>query len=327
MAKGNPAIDPKSLLDFTMALDQFAKQVGGDLEQIGREQMRLMCRDAMTFTPPMPKGGGRGLLDAARRAGANKLGNDVKRIFIPQDAPVKGKSVFLRQIVNAVKLGRGAEGGFGAEWLDVYTSQTAGKVRGLSPVLRKIMQDTDHHRAFKKASNYLNKANIRGTYRPVAGLAADPRPIHDRYKNAVNGRWKRNQPIGGPQYYIDSTAALNAYIAERQRKVGTVKAGWAYNLRQIPKPVSKNGAEKNYGAYNAPWVDSNIRSGTGVFSQSVTKGRVSMTVQNLIGNINNVAKDAGTENIVYGNRVRQINATVQARIRDAIERANRKKSK
>jgi hypothetical protein len=325
MAKGNPAIDPKSLLDFTMALDQFAKQVGGDLEQIGREQMRLMCRDAMTFTPPMPKGGGRGLLDAARRAGANKLGNDVKRIFIPQDAPVKGKSVFLRQIINAVKLGRGAEGGFGAEWLEIYTSQTAGKVRGLSPVLRKIMQDTDHHRAFKKASNYLNKANIRGTYRPVAGLAADPRPIHDKYKNAVNGRWKRNQPIGGPQYYIDSTAALNAYIQDRQTKVGRVKSGWAFNLRQIPKPVNKKGVERNFGVYNAPWVDSNIRSGTGVFSQSVTPNRVSMTIQNLIGNINNVAKEAGTENIVYGNRVRQINATVQARVRDAIERANRRK--
>ena len=327
MAKGNPAIDPKSLLDFTMALDQFTKQVGGDLEQIGREQMRLMCRDAMTFTPPMPKGGGRGLLDAARRAGANKLGNDVKRIFIPQDAPVKGKSVFLRQIINAVKLGRGAEGGFGAEWLEIYTSQTAGKVRGLSPVLRKIMQDTDHHRAFKKASNYLNKANIRGTYRPVAGLAADPRPIHDKYKNAVNGRWKRNQPIGGPQYYIDSTAALNAYIQDRQTKVGRVKAGWAFNLRQIPKPVNKKGVERNFGVYNAPWVDSNIRSGTGTFSQSITPNRVSMTIQNLIGNINNVAKEAGTENIVYGNRVRQIKDTVQARMRDAIERANRKKSK
>jgi len=325
MAKGNPAIDPKSLLDFTMALDQFAKQVGGDLEQIGREQMRLMCRDAMTFTPPMPKGGGRGLLDAARRAGANKLGNDVKRIFIPQDAPVKGKSVFLRQIVNAVKLGRGAEGGFGAEWLDVYTSQTAGKVRGLSPVLRKIMQDTDHHRAFKKASNYLNKANIRGTYRPIAGLAPDPRPIHDRYKNAVNGRWKRNQPIGGPQYYIESTAALNAYIAQRQLKVGTVKAGWAYNLRQVPKPVSKKGVEKNYGTYNAPWVDSNIRSGTGVFSQSVSKTRVSMTVQNLIGNMNNVAKEANTENIVYGNRIRQMRSAVLQRFGVDIDEANKGK--
>jgi hypothetical protein len=323
--RDNTPIDPRSLTDFTMVLDKFAAAVGSTLEMAGREQIRLMCRDAMTFTPPMPKGGGRGLIDAARRAGANKLGNDVKRIFIPQDAPVKGKSVFLRQVINAVKLGRGAEGGFGAEWLDVYTSQTAGKVRGLSPVLRKIMQDTDHHRAFKKASNYLNKANIRGTYRPVAGLAQDPRPIHDRYKNAVNGRWKRNQPIGGPQYYIDSTAALNAYIAERQRKVGTVKAGWAYNLRQIPKPVSKKGAEKNYGAYNAPWVDSNIRSGTGVFSQSLSKSRVSMTVQNLIGNMNNVAKEANTENIVYGNRIRQMRSAVLQRFGIDIDEANKGK--
>jgi hypothetical protein len=325
MAKTRPAIDPKSWIDFTMAMKEFAKEVQGDLEMIGREQIRLMCRDAMTFTPPMPKGGGRGLLDAARRAGANKLGNDVKRIFIPQDAPVKGKSVFLRQVINAVKLGRGAEGGFGAEWLDVYTSQTAGKVRGLSPVLRKIMQDTDHHRAFKKASNYLNKANIRGTYRPVAGLAPDPRPIHDRYKNAVNGRWKRNQPIGGPQYYIESTDALNAYIAQRQLKVGTVKAGWAYNLRQVPKPVSKKGVEKNYGTYNAPWVDSNIRSGTGVFSQSVSKTRVSMTVQNLIGNMNNVAKEANTENIVYGNRIRQMRSAVLQRFGVDIDEANKGK--
>jgi hypothetical protein len=323
--KNNPPIDPRSLMDFTMMLDQFTEGVGGDLEMIGREQMRLMCRDAMTFTPPMPKGGGRGLIDAARRAGANKLGNDVKRIFIPQDAPVKGKSVFLRQVINAVKLGGGVEGGFGAEWLDVYTSQTASKVRGLSPVLRKIMQDTDHHRAFKKASNYLNKANIRGTYRPVAGVAPDPRPIHEKYKNAVNGRWKRNQPIGGPQYYIDSTAALNAYILQRQTKVGTVKAGWAYNLRQIPKSVGSNGKERNSGVYNAPWVDSNIRSGTGVFSQSVTPNRVSMTVQNMIGNMNNVATEANTENIVYGNRVRQMAASLEDYRSKRVDKANRKK--
>ena len=52
---------------------------------------------------------------------------------------------------------------------------------------------------------------------------------------------------------------------------------------------------------------------------------VHMEATNLIGNINNVATDAGTENIVYGNRVKQLNATVQARIRDSIDRANRKK--
>jgi hypothetical protein len=191
--------------------------------------------------------------------------------------------------------------------------------------MRKIMEDSDHRRAFKKASNYLNKANIRGTYRPIAGLAQNPRAIHDKYKNAVNGRWKKNQGIGGPQYYIDSTQALNAYIAERQKKVGFVKAGYAAALRQIPKSVTKKGVERNFGVYNAPWVDANARTAQGGFSQVISPGRVYMTIVNMIGNINNVAKEANVENLVYGNRVRQLKATVQARLDSAIERANRRK--
>lgn len=320
MAKGNPAIDPKSLLDFTMAMAEFAKEVQGDLEMIGREQMRLMCRDAMTFTPPMPKGGGRGLLDAARRAGANKLGNDVRRIFVPADSPKKGMPVLLRQVINSVRAND--QEGFRA----IYDHKsTLARVGRLSPVMRKIMQDTSYTRAFAKAQNYLAKANIYGQLRPIAGVATDLRGIHDKYKNAVNGRWKRNQPIGGPQYFVDSTQALNSYIAQRQLKVGRVKSGWAAALRSVPKSVDKKGKEKNFGAYNAPWVDANVNTSQGIFSQSVTKGRVSMTIQNMIGNINNVAKEANTENVVYGNRVRQLGAAVQARIQKAIERANRKK--
>lgn len=316
MAKVRPAIDPKSWIDFTMRLKAFAKEVQGDLEMIGREQIRLMCRDAMTFTPPMPKGGGRGLSVAAHKAGMNKTGNDIRRIFIPQDAPVKAKAVYLRQIINAIK------GDDRQTFLKMHQDVTESKIRSLSPVLRKIMNDTNWQRAMMKAKNYLNKANINGTYRPVAGLAADPRPIHEKYKNAVNGRWKRNQPIGGPQYFVESTQLLNAYIAERAMKVGRVKAGWAAAMRQVPKPVTKAGVERNYGAYNAPWVDANVRSSQGVFSQSVSPSRVSMTVQNFIGNINNVSDEAGTENVVYGNRVKQMNAAIQARLEKAIRRAN-----
>ena len=58
---------------------------------------------------------------------------------------------------------------------------------------------------------------------------------------------------------------------------------------------------------------------------TTTSMSMSMTAINLIGNINNVATDAGMENIVYGNRVKQIKATVQSRLDDKIERANRKK--
>ena len=319
MAKTRPAIDPKSWIDFTMMLKEFTREVQGDLEMIGREQIRLMCRDAMTFTPPMPKGGGRGLLDAARRAGANKLGNDVRRIFIPQDSPVKAKAVFLRQIINAIK------GNDTQTFFQLHQDVTESKIRSLSPIMRKIMDDTNWQRAQAKAKNYLNKANINGTYRPVAGLTTDLRGIHDKYKNAVNGRWKRNQPIGGPQYFVDSTSALNAYIANRQLKVGRVKAGWAAAMRQVPKSVDKKGKERNYGAYDAPWVDANVRSSQGVFSQSVNPKRINMTVQNFIGNINNVSTEAGTENIVYGNRVRQMKAAIQARLEKTIERANRRK--
>ena len=319
--KSNAAIDPKSLLDFTMALDEFANQVGGDLEQIGREQMRLMCRDALTFTPPMPKGGGRGLTDAARRAGANKLGNDVRRIFIAQDDPVRGRPVFLRKIINAVR-NRDQQ-----SFYQLHQDVTESRIKGLSPVMRAIMEDANWLRAQAKAKNYLNKAAVRENLRASKNYTRDLRPIHDQAKGAVGGRWPKSAKYNGPQYLVDTTTALNAYIQDRQLKVGRVKAGWAALLRQVPKPVNKKGVERNFGVYNAPWVDANMRSAQGIFSQSITKSRVSMTIQNLIGNINNVAKGANTENIVYGNRVRQIKNTVQARVRDAIERANRKKSK
>jgi hypothetical protein len=319
--KSNTAIDPKSALDFTMALDEFTKQVGGDLEMIGREQMRLMCRDALTFTPPMPKGGGRGLSSAAHKAGKNKLGNDVRRIFIAQDDPVRGRPVFLKKVISAVRTNNSQA------FYELHQDVTESRIKALSPVMRKIMEDTNWRRAQEKAKNYLNKTVVRENLRASNNFTKDLRPIHDQAKGAVGGRWPKNNKYRGPQYLVDTTSALNAYIADRQLKVGRVKAGWAALLRQVPKPVDKKGKSRNFGAYDAPWVDANIRSAQGIFSQSITKGRVSMTIQNLIGNINNVAKDAGTENIVYGNRVRQIKDTVQGRLRDAIERANRNKNK
>jgi len=52
-----------------------------------------------------------------------------------------------------------------------------------------------------------------------------------------------------------------------------------------------------------------------------------MDATNLIGNINNVATDAGMENIVYGNRVKQIAnnpESIRARLRETIDKANGK---
>jgi hypothetical protein len=320
MAKDQPAIDPKSKADFDAAISEFAKQVKVDRDIIANEQMRLMLRDAMTFTPPMPKGGGRGLTASAHKAGMNKLGNDVRRIFVPADSPKKGMPVLLRQVINSVRAND--QEGFRA----IYDHKsTLARVRTLSPVMRKIMEDTSYTRAFAKAQNYLSKANIFGQIRPLAGTTDDPRPIHDKYKNAVGGRWKRNQAVGGPQYFIPTVQQLEAYIAERQLKVGRVKAGWATALQLIPPLVTSKGSARNYGVYNAPWVDAN-RSSMGQFSMTKNAKAISMTATNLIGNINNVSNEAGTENLVYGNRVKQMRAAILARLEKSVKQANNRKN-
>jgi hypothetical protein len=315
------AIDPASLADFNAAMRHFAAEVKGDMEMVTREQIRLMCRDAMTFTPPMPAGGGRGLSVAAHKAGMGKTAKDIKRIFIPADSPKKGMPVLLRRVINSVR------GDDRQAFMDIYDKYDSAKARGISPVMRKILEDTSWTRAFAKAKNYLNKANIFGQIRAIEGQTNDLRGIHDKYKNAVNGRWKRNQPVGGPQYMVGSVQQLQAYIAERQAKVGRVKSGWAAVLSQVPMPVTKKGVARNFGAYNAPWVDANKRSAQGVFSATRSPGFVSMTVMNLIGNINNVAGEAGTENLVYGNRVKQMRAAVLARFEKTLAQANARKSK
>jgi hypothetical protein len=247
-----------------------------------------------------------------------KTAKDIKRIFIPADSPKKGMPVLLRRVINSVR------GDDRQAFMDIYGKYDSAKAKCISPVMRKILDDTSWERSFKKAKNYLNKASIFGDIGEIAGFTSDLRGIHDKYKGAVGGRWRKNAPIGGPQYMVGTALQLEAYIAERQYKVGRVKAGWASAMLLIPPLVSEKGTARRVGVYDASWVDAN-RSSMGQFSMSKNKTTTSMTATNLIGNINSVATDSNMENIVYGNRVQQLRVTVQARIRDATEKANRKK--
>jgi hypothetical protein len=317
MAK-KPGIEPKTRADFDKAIAQFAKDVGVERDVITNEQMRLMLRDAMTFTPPMPKGGGRGLSPAAHKAGMGKLAKDVRRIFIPMDQPRRAMPVIMRRVVNSVRA-NDQEG-----FRKIYDSVDTAKIPGVSPIMRKILQDTSYTRAFAKAKNYLAHANIFGDSGKIEGPTNDLRGIHDKYKAKVGGRWPKNAPSPRPQYMVGTALYLEAYIAERQLKVGYTKAAWATALRMIPPLISSKGNARNYGVYDAPWVDVN-RSAMGQFSMSKTPTTISMTATNLIGNINNVATDSNMVNLVYGNRVKQIQATLPGRLRDATDRANRKK--
>jgi hypothetical protein len=246
-----------------------------------------------------------------------KLSKDVKRIFIPMDDNRRAKPVFLRQVIASIRNNK---------WFSELNNfkQIEPTISSLSPVMRKIIQDSDPRRAELKAKNYLNKASADGSVRPILGPTNDLKGIHERYKGKVGGRWPKNAPVGGPQYMVGTALYLQAYIAERQLKVGYTKAGWAAVLRMIPPLISSKGNARKVGVYDAPWVDRNMTS-MGQFSMSQTPTGTSMTATNLIGNINNVATEANTVNLVYGNRVKQLYATVDARTKDHADRANRKK--
>jgi hypothetical protein len=316
MAKNRPPIKPASLAEFKKAMADFAEEVNADLKAIEYEQAKLMMRDAMTFSAPMPAGGGQGLSVSAHKAGKNKLNSDVRRIFIPVDNPRKGRSVFMRQVINAVK------GDDRQTFLAISQTINPAKVQGLSPIMQKIMLDTDWQRSMAKAKNYLNKTNIFGTGK-VAGMAQNLRAIHNQAKGAVGGRWPKGQKYNGPQYFASSEVALAAYVSERQQKVGWVKAGYADAWAKITMPKLKNGTPRNYGVYDAPWVDAN-RAGYGYYTSTTAKGSVSSVIGNAIGNINAVADAADTKNIVFGLRVANLQNTVQARMAKTAARMNKR---
>jgi hypothetical protein len=317
MAKDRPPIKPASRAEFVAAMKKFADDANAELEMIEREQARLMLRDAMTFSPPMPKGGGQGLSKAAWKAGKGRLAKDVRRIFIPMDEAKRGRPVFLRQVISSLRSGK---------WYSdlMHLQQMEPNIKSMSPVLRKIIQDQDPRRSEQKAKNYLSKARADGSFRLIEGPTNDLRGIHDKYKGKVGGRWPKNAPVGGPQYMVNSSDALNAYIAERQLKVGYVKAGYADALARVPMPTTKSGLERNYGAYDAPWVDAN-NAGYGTYAVTKLRGKVMAVIGNNIGNVNGVADESDVKNIVYGNRVANLEVALQRRRDQLVERANKRR--
>jgi len=123
---------------------------------------------------------------------------------------------------------------------------------------------------------------------------------------------------------VDSMAALTAYITTRQAKVGFVKAGYADALAKVPNTFTRSGAERNYGAYDAPWVDAN-KAGHGTHAVTKLRGKVMAVIGNNIGNINNVADASDVKNIVYGNRVANLQIALQRRAEQLVERANKRR--
>jgi hypothetical protein len=283
------------------------------------EQAALACQDAATFTPPMPIGGGRGLSKAAQRAGDNAVAGDMKKMFVAANdrnsdsaAPLLTNQLAYATKTNDIGL-----------FNKVIGKGTLETLKNLSRIMRKIANDRDYDRAFKKAKNYFNTTNpVMTDY--GQGFVQDIRPIHNRIKGKFGGRISRGIRPTKVKMLVETKGEIDQYIRDRQQMVGMIKSGWASALRSLPKPVI-NGIPKDFGVdlLKVAWINRHTQV-LGRNSLLANEKVVELSVINTQGNVNNIAVDARVLPLVYGSRIKQMRLRFKKHFDKAIEISNRK---
>ena len=312
-------IEPKSQAEFIAALRQFAANTGQTMRDACLEQAALACQDAATFTPPMPKGGGRGLSKAAQTAGDNAVAGDIKKLFVAANdrnsnaaAALLGNQLAYATKANDIGL-----------FNKIIGKGTLQALKGLTPIMRKIANDRDYDRAFKKAKNYFNTTNpVMTDY--GQGFVQNIRPIHNRIKGKFGGRIGKGIRPTKVKMLVETKGEIEQYILDRQKMVGMIKSGWASALRSLPKPVI-NGIPKDFGVdlLKVAWINRHTQV-RGMNSLRANEKVVELSVTNTQGNINNIAIDARVLPLVYGNRVKQMRLRFKEHFDKAIEISNRR---
>ncbi len=314
------SLSQKSQEQFIRRLQNFAKKTGQTMRDAALEQAALACQDAATFTPPMPKGGGKGLSKAAELAGENAVEGDIRKMF------VSANDRYSRNAANvlAINLAYATKSNDFAMFNKLIGKGSMKALQGLSPVMQRIANDYDYERAFKKAKNYLNKSNPVLSDYGTLGFVFNIRPVHNQIKGKFGGRIGKNIKPVRRKLLVETTAELKEYIKERQAMVGMIKAGWASALRSLPKPMI-NGVPKDFGVdlLKVSWINRHNKV-QGTSSLSATDKAVDLVVTNPSGNVNDIATNADVLGLVYANRIKQMRARFRKHLDTAIAEENSK---
>jgi hypothetical protein len=311
-------IDPKSFEDFQRAVEEFAKGLNTGTHDVAIRQAHLICIDAMNFTPPMSKGGGGGLSINAKQTGEGAVKADVNSIAVSAN---KRSAAFLMYR----KLGDAAFRNDRSYFDRVINTSNKVLKTVRNSIMVKIANDPNHERAFKKARNLFARAIPQsGTDSMSQNYYSDITNQHQRLKTKANGRnirKKQSQMNWLNKYVTTDQSVIDREIKRSQLQVGALKAGWFKAKSLIPKMLGK--AVKNPGGTIPAWVR---RHGApnGLTNYSYNERTLNLNITNLIGDNNNVATDAGTKNIVYGNRVKQMPAELQKILEARAAKFNKK---
>ena len=323
------SIEPKSLDDFIKAIQKFAARSKQTMRDATLEQAAMACRDAAAFTPPLAKGGGKGLEPSAKTAGERAVDRDVGKVV----TSLTGGTKKTQQARLIKRLGSLALNDNPALFWKVAANGSS-ILNGnafLAQILSTRYNGFGTVWGFKKLRNYFNRIGTKVSNDMTAYLQS-PGEINAIYKpvyNRTGGRlWKNGRNVSGVnwmfKYVAENKGDIETYVAQRQQSVGAIKSGWAAALRSLPKPVI-NGVPKDFGVdlLKAAWI-ARHRSVSGLNTSSFTDKSADVSITNTMGNINGIADQAGVLGLVYGNRVKQMPKRLRYLLQADINKFNNK---
>ena len=312
-------VDPKSVAKFGQRLRDFAFVTKQTASDCAKEQAALFCQDMAVFTPPVIKGaGGGGLSKSAEIAGKGAVSGDIRKMFVVVGDKNLGTQIdmVMRNMAAATRDGNMAL------FDRIVAKSPVNVLRGLSPVMRKILNDGDHTRAFSKAKNYLSRVAVQSNQYAME-YEQDLSSKHNQIKARFGGRIKKGQRIGSPRMLVENKNTLDAYIKDRQKAVGFIKSGWLTTLRQIPQPVI-NGMPKNFGAKlaNAPEFIQRHSSANGYAKTTTNTQGFMITVGNRQGNVNSISDESNALSLALENRAKQMELRIKRFLKLAADKSN-----
>lgn len=324
-------IVPRSRDEFMAAIKAFSQGTGDGMRDVFLEQGALCCRDSMIFTPPIVKAGGDGMSKEAKFAGELAIQKDVKSVMVGE----RSGSTRARRGRLFRKLGSASFTNNPAKFWKL-ASDNSELFAGNGLWSRMFGNGFGTEKGFNKLKNYFGKigreeaSNIFN--RPIVESREQVRQIHETARKRFGGRIVKN---GGPgiefwQRAVVKDGVLEAYIKERIKMVGRIKAGWVDTLNKLPKPTNLSGpaSRKNSGRSQIPlWIKRHAKS-DGYVQMSMRQADqliIDITLGNRIGDTDFIATDADTKNLVYGNRVKQMPAMLENMLQAQKEKFNRGK--
>jgi hypothetical protein len=314
--------DVEIIVDRTL-VDRL-KKVYGDFadytqqltKDLVKEEGALTCREAINYSPPLDgKAGGKGDKKIAERWGNYAVENDIKAV-VSDDS---------KSLATAVSSGSNARQKFN-KW-------RSGKSPAVSGIIKKIWEDQNAERAFKKAQNLFGR--WAGQRLNLIQNETELKLRHERIRANYKGRIRKNgavSPLGGIKGETPAYAdrkLIESYIKKRQLKVGYMKAGWVDAINKIGKP-KVNGVEKTFGLRKLPTWITRHKVGHGGVGLNVYEGagtnNVIMKVRNDLANIFGVGYLAGTKTYVMAVRAGKMTKRMNHFMRAAIKKANNNQS-